>query len=278
MAPEGWNPCKHAAVVIRSKKPNQIRLLTDNERDAIFEACRAMDDSDWWTAFVDMAIYGGLRAAEIENLCFEDIDFSNHEIRIRPKQHTASTLAWRPKTDAGQRTIPLLPASTFARLRVLKSRAPEGHSYLFLAPQRLAALLAMRDENDKSQARIDDRETLIPTERRQFSRTLLPKANTIMRNQHGSDGATLMQDGKPTVGLHDLRRFAISRWLVNGMEMHEACEFAGHTDIGVMYAHYASILPGRFDKARGIAETIAQADSTPVIGRIGAKPSATSVA
>jgi len=78
------NPVRH----IRSKPENneRIRFLSDNERERLFEACKA---SHWSKMYllVLMAITTGARKGELLNLTFRDVDFDRKTAYVQTSKN-----------------------------------------------------------------------------------------------------------------------------------------------------------------------------------------------
>jgi len=65
--------------------------------------------SERWRAALGLAGYAGLRLGEIRALTWGDVDFESSTVTVRGSALPDGTLK-APKTEAGARTIPLLPA------------------------------------------------------------------------------------------------------------------------------------------------------------------------
>ena len=65
--------------------------------------------SERWRAALGLAGYGGLRLGELRALTWKDVDFDANSISVRRSLLPDGT-AKPPKTDAGVRAVPMLPA------------------------------------------------------------------------------------------------------------------------------------------------------------------------
>jgi len=95
IAPRGWhNPCR--SVERRSEDNARVRFLSDKERVALLDACRA---STWPQLYllVMLGLTTGARKGELENLRWRDIDF---ERRIASIEQTK---------NGDSRVLPLVP-------------------------------------------------------------------------------------------------------------------------------------------------------------------------
>jgi integrase len=77
-----------------------------------------------WRPLLLTAIFTGLRASELRGLRWTDVDLKRGEIHVRQRADRYHKIG-RPKSEAGERTIPLLPLLTNA-LREWKLACPKG--------------------------------------------------------------------------------------------------------------------------------------------------------
>jgi integrase len=77
------------------------------------------------------AIFAGLRASELRGLRWADIDFEKKELHVRQRADRYKVIG-KPKTDAGERTVPLPPFALNA-LREWKLACPRKDGALDLA-------------------------------------------------------------------------------------------------------------------------------------------------
>jgi integrase len=77
-----------------------------------------------WRPMLLTAIFTGLRASELRGLRWVDVDLKRGEIHVRQRADRWRTIG-RPKSEASERTIPLLPMVTNA-LREWKLACPKG--------------------------------------------------------------------------------------------------------------------------------------------------------
>jgi integrase len=77
-----------------------------------------------WRPMLLTTIFTGLRASELRGLRWLDVDFKRSEIHVRQRADRFGTIG-RPKSEAGERTIPLLPMVVNA-LREWKLACPKG--------------------------------------------------------------------------------------------------------------------------------------------------------
>jgi integrase len=77
-----------------------------------------------WKPFLLTAIFTGLRASELRGLRWADIDFKRSELHVRQRANKYQEIG-RPKSEAGERTVPIPPA-LLNELREWKLRCPKG--------------------------------------------------------------------------------------------------------------------------------------------------------
>jgi integrase len=77
-----------------------------------------------WRPMLLTAIFSGLRASELRGLRWADVDLKRGEIHVRQRADRWNVIG-RPKSEAGERTIPLLPMVVNA-LREWKLACPKG--------------------------------------------------------------------------------------------------------------------------------------------------------
>jgi integrase len=77
-----------------------------------------------WRPMLLTAIFAGLRASELRGLRWDDVDLRRGEIHVRQRADRFNTIG-RPKSEAGERTIPVPPMVAKA-LREWKLACPKG--------------------------------------------------------------------------------------------------------------------------------------------------------
>lgn len=93
-------------LTLPNKKKPKKRALTDAEKKLIFKA----DFNSMERVFIDLLYYTGIRKGEALSLTVSDIDFINKKISISKNlvmQYRSSTIKPSPKTQAGNREIPI---------------------------------------------------------------------------------------------------------------------------------------------------------------------------
>lgn len=100
------------AVKPPSTKTNKVRQLTVAQaRDVL----GATDDARWW-----LAVFYGMRQGEVLGLRWCDVDFEKgclYVVQTRQKDRNGKVVFGAPKSDAGERVVPLVPVVA-ARLKL----------------------------------------------------------------------------------------------------------------------------------------------------------------
>src|SRR4051812_23835272 len=96
--------------LVPSERPKQrnarrVAVLDDVAMATLVEA----GTSERWRAALALAGYAGLRLGEVRALAWSDVDLTAGSVTVRRSMLPNGT-AKAPKTDAGARTVPLLPA------------------------------------------------------------------------------------------------------------------------------------------------------------------------
>jgi integrase len=166
------------------------RKLTDNKKRyvEVSEYKTLMDTAEgsWWRTFIAIAYSSGLRRSEILHLTWKDIDFDNKQINVTAKKASDKTIAWEPK-GRKNRVVPI-SEEALKLLVDIQVNAPDGHPYIFIAPQRLeriAQRIRIGEWNERSE--------VINNMTRNFNR---------IRTRAEVDKCTI----------HDLRKSAITNW------------------------------------------------------------------
>jgi integrase len=209
---------RHAERRAKGRLKIGVDIPTPKEIDAILRAARGR-----WRPLLLVAIRCGLRASELRGLRWRDIDFKKGELHVNQRADAHNTIG-RPKSEAGERTIPIPPA-TLQALRGWKKQCPSD-----------ALVFPNGEGNIENHANIVTR-GLAPT--------------LIDAGVTDSDG-----NAKYT-GLHSLRHFFAS-WCVNrpplglGLNLKELQVRLGHSNIAVTADTYSHLFP-RDDESAALA-------------------------
>ena len=176
------------------------------------------------------AIFTGLRASELRGLRWDDVDLKRGELHVRQRADRYGAMG-RPKSDAGERTVPL-PPTLVAVLR--EHRLACGRSELGLA-------------FPGPRGRIDLRNSIID----HGFHPVQIAAGILGTPKRGRDGKLL--PGAKYKGLHSLRHFYAS-WCINrradgGLELPLKVVQArlGHASIVLTLDVYGHLFPAGDD-------------------------------
>jgi integrase len=168
----------------------------------------------WWKALASVAYGSGLRRNEILNLTWSDIDFEDQLMYVNPKRESANTIEWEPK-DHEIRVVPM-PDETTQLLADVQAETQEGHSYIFISPERLKRIKQRKKEGEWT-----SRSEIINNMRENFHRIRCLARLTRFT-------------------LHDLRRSAITNW-ARRLPVQVVQQLAGHSDISTTREYYIAV-------------------------------------
>jgi len=181
------------------------------------------------------AIFTGLRASELRGLSWSDVDLEKGVLHVRQRADAYHAIGM-PKSDAGQRTIPLTPMVINA-LKEWKLACPKGELDLVFP---------------NGEGNIEWHQNII---KRGLHPTLIRAGVTVEDQRTGGD--TLI---KPKyTGLHSLRHWFAS-WCINskadgGLELSPKAVQTrmGHSSIQVTFDTYGHLFPAT-DEAQVLAD------------------------
>ncbi len=219
----------------RRKLRTGIDIPTPDEIRAIVSTLQGR-----WRPLLLTAIFTGLRASELRGLRWSDVDLDKAELHVRQRADRYNKIDV-PKSEAGERTVPLLSIVTGA-LREWKLACPKGPLGLVFPRGRTG--------------HVEHHATIIML-------GLIPAqiAAGVCTVKKDADGKVVLDDkGEPIreakyTGLHALRHFFAS-WCINrkvdgGLELPAKMvqERLGHSSIGMTMDVYGHLFPRGDDKA-----------------------------
>ena len=184
-----------------------------------------------WRPVLITAIFTGLRASEIRGLRWSDVDFDRRELHVRQRADRFNQIG-RPKSVAGERTVPLPPIA-LNTLRLWRLACP---------PSDLDLVFPNGAGKVESLANIINR-GLIPTQ----------IAAGVTGEPSGRDGEGRPVERARYTGMHALRHFYAS-WCINrrqdgGLELPAKVvqERLGHASIVMTMDVYGHLFPRNDD-------------------------------
>ena len=195
--------------------PSQIGAFLDHAED------------DHLYALFHLIAHRGLRRGEACGLHWADLDLERGSLTVRWQitQHGSTTQLKKPKSDAGDRQIPL-DAGT---VRTLREHRARQHAWrLKIGPRWPDTGLVFVDPGGAS-----------------------------LNPDHVTDRFRALQAeaGLPPIRLHDLRHAAATLALAAGADLKPVQELLGHSSITITADTYTHVLP---ELAREIAENVAR--------------------
>jgi integrase len=191
------NPCDH--LQLPGGYQRRERVASPEEARRLLEVLRPDDRALWGAAF-----YGGLRRGEIAALDWDDIDFTQGVIRIRRAYDAHNGLTTRPKTETGERRVPLI-----SEMRGLLA----AHA---LATGRRTGLV------------------FGVTAHRHFTPTAV--RNRAVRAWRDA--------GLDPIGLHECRHTYASLLIAAGVNRKELATYMGHAQVATSEDLYGHLFPG----------------------------------
>jgi integrase len=185
--------------------------------------------------FLVTAIFTGMRASELRGLAWSDVDFDKAQIHVRRRADAYHAIGM-PKSDAGQRTIPM-PPMVINTLKEWRLACPKGeHDLVF----------------PNGEGNVEWHPNII---KRGLLPTLIAAGVTV--TEKGEDGEPVIK-AKYT-GLHSLRHWFAS-WCINskadgGLELSPKAVQArmGHSSIQITFDTYGHLFPA-VDEAQALAD------------------------
>jgi integrase len=220
-----------------------VDIPTREEIKAIVEAAKGR-----WRPILLTAIFTGLRASELRGLRWMDVDFEKRQLHVRQRADRYSAIG-KPKSEAGDRTVPLTPM-VLNTLREWKG------------PRAVAGLMTdappVCPKSEKGLV-FPSSGGLVEHHKNIVERGLAPTqfAAGVTIKGKGKDGKPVERAKYP--GLHALRHFYAS-WCINrrvdgGLELPAKVvqERLGHSSIMMTMDVYGHLFP-RGDDSAELAE------------------------
>lgn len=221
------HPLRHLGLPKRGKK--QVRTLSSDETHRLLKAARDWPDRTGlrWDLLIILALTTGMRKGELLNLVWSDVNFAEATVHIGAKKDTDTTWLWEVK-DSDERILPLTD-EVVNMLAEYQASLPEDNPYVFVPLRRYQETMAKKKMGSWSLTKT--RFNLVGNFSRRFQE-LLRKANIA------------------NAKFHDLRRTALSDWLMNGMSVFDVMNLAGHANVATTQQFYLAISSDLLARAR----------------------------
>ncbi len=175
----------------------------------------------------------GLRAGEVWNLTWTDVDLDAMTVSVNPKDGDASTWKWMPK-DHERRTLPL---TLEAKLALMRLPRVGGCPYMVVPERRWTDILNHPEMVEKA------------------GFTVL---NNFLRQYH----VRCRWAKVPMEDFHALRKTCITNWLEANVPPHEVQHLAGHSSIETTMKYYAMVDRAAIDRAREASSSYTETNAT----------------
>jgi integrase len=224
------NPAQPVSIRVSKRGTAKIKAGRDfpskAEINAILKAA-----SGRWRPLIVTAVFTGMRSSELRGLRWEDVDLAALLIHVHQRADAWGTMG-APKSEAGERTIPMTPmvANALKEWKLAcprRDRAKKGED----DPGVLDLVFPNGDGNVESHGNICNRG---------FYPLLIAAGLT-------EDTAEKDDEGKPILrakyGFHTLRHFFASWLLAEGFSLKKAQAMLGHATMAMTADTYGHLLP-----------------------------------
>jgi integrase len=206
--------------VNRSKRDKKRIVVPPREHlRALLEAADRMETEDpRLPVLIRVAMFAGLRSSELRGFIWPDADLAAPNLTVSQRADRWNDIG-APKSDAGNRTIPIGPAMV-GILKRWKLRCPPSPTRLMFPNGRSKPM---------SQHSIIERFLAVQIEAGLAIDTgkVDAKSNTIW---------------KPRYGLHSLRHAAASAWIKQGIDLKRLQVWIGHATIQLTIDTYGHLI------------------------------------
>lgn len=209
-----------------------VDIPTTAEVRAILEAAEGR-----YRPFLITAIFTGMRASELRGLTWADVDLEKAQVHVRQRADKYHVIGM-PKSDAGQRTIPLTPM-VVNTLKEWKLACPKGDLNLVFP---------------NGEGNIEWHQNII---KRGLWPTLINAGVTLQTDRLDAEGNRVL--APKYTGLHALRHWFAS-WCINskadgGLKLSPKAVQArmGHSSIQLTFDVYGHLFPAA-DESQALAD------------------------
>jgi integrase len=187
-----------------------------------------------WRPFFITATFTGMRASELRGLTWESVDFDRKVIHVCQRANLWGEIG-RPKSDAGDREIPMSPMVVNA-LKEWRLACPRLKPANGAGDGRLWLVFPNGNGNVESHANIENRGF--------YALQLNAGITKPHPEKKDKDGNPLM---KPKYGLHAFRHFFASWAIEQKFSPKQLQALLGHSSIQMTYDVYGHLFPSLED-------------------------------
>jgi integrase len=173
-----------------------------------------------WRPLLITAVFTGMRASELRGLRWSDVDFDQKVAHVRQRADYWGTMG-SPKSEAGQRKIPLSPMVINA-LREWRLACPKGEADLVFP-------------NGAGKVELHS--------------NIAHRGLGELQRRIGMVDA----DGKHKYGMHSLRHFCASWLIEQGFAPKRIQDWLGHSSIVMTFDRYGHLFPNPKDEHEKLA-------------------------
>ncbi len=228
---------KSSRVKVEKRQQKRLEVGVDIPSTAEIRALLGKAEGRWRPLFIT-AVFTGLRASELRGLRWADVDLAGATLHVRQRADRYHDIGM-PKTDAGQRKVPLTPM-TVNTLREWKLACPKGELDLVFP---------------SGAGKVEGHSNIV-------NRGLIPAmiaAGVTVTVGRDEEGTPILE--AKYKGLHALRHWFAS-WCINrraegGLELSakQVQERMGHSNIAVTLDTYSHLFPTQDER-----QTLADAE------------------
>jgi integrase len=212
-----------------------VDIPTPDEIRCIIQAAKGR-----WRPLLLTAIFTGLRASELRGLRWDDVDLKDAKLHVRQRADRFNEIG-PPKTDAGERTVPL-PPMVVNTLREWKAKCPKKDGRWWL-------VFPNGEGNVEWHTNLVLRGLQPTLMKAGITKPVLDVKGKPVRDEKGKP----VVEAKYT-GLHALRHFYASWCASIGLTMKVVQTRMGHSNIAVTMDTYTHLFPDTADDSDKLAK------------------------
>lgn len=215
------NPVSAYRLPSAKRKKSRVEVPAMTDVSALLETAKGSGDYSYPMLMV--MVFAGLRISEARGLRGCDIDLAAGLIHVRQRISIGFEEAGTPKSEAGNRTIPIGPQAVAVLREWMLQRKPTEADLLFPDPEG--------DPYTYGKLRV-------------WFRNLQQEADVMVQTGRDDEGRPVLE---PKLTFHSCRHFAASRWIAAKVSDKQLQTWCGHASIQTTYDIYGHLLVGADD-------------------------------